>query len=215
MKKSLTILFLIMLIISFFQITSMYALYREQLESTYSTLLGVWSIKVNETDISSGEQNLTFNISNDQLQYADSEYIQAGRIAPGGKAYFDIVIDPTNTDVAIVYQLNLEYVDIENVQIRLLGVENVFKKDGEEDITNTDVSQDGNVYTAIMPVDKISQGYKNHLKLNFEWVNDEANNGSDSVLADVENTVTENNKISIPLRLNLKQYIGEDIGNGS
>lgn len=192
MKKLLTILFLIMLIISFFQITSMYALYREQLESDYTTLLGVWSIKVNEADISSGEQNLVFNISDDQLQYADSEYIQAGKIAPGGKAYFDIVIDPTNTDVAIVYQLDLEHIDIANAQIKLLGVENYFKKEGTTDITNTEVYQDGNLYRAVIPVDKITQGYKNHLKLNFEWVNEDVNSTTDSILADIENATNEN-----------------------
>ena len=192
MKKLLTILFLIMLIISFFQITSMYALYREQLESDYSALLGVWSIKVNEADISSGEQNLVFNIGDDQLQYADSEYIQAGKIAPGGRAYFDIVIDPTNTDVAIVYQLNLEHIDIPNAQMSLIGVENYFKKDGQTDIVNTEVYQDGNLYRAVMPVDKIVQGYKNHLKLNFKWVNEDTNSTTDSILADIENATNKN-----------------------
>ena len=59
MKKLLTILVLIMLIISFFQITSMYALYREQLQDEYSTLLGLWTIKVNESDVTAGGQPAT------------------------------------------------------------------------------------------------------------------------------------------------------------
>ena len=41
MKKLLTILLLIMLIISFFQIANMYALYKEQLQGDYKNLLGV------------------------------------------------------------------------------------------------------------------------------------------------------------------------------
>ena len=66
MKKLLTILVLIMLIVSFFQIANMYALYKEQLQSDYSSLLGVWAIKVNGIDISSGEENLTFTMTEDK-----------------------------------------------------------------------------------------------------------------------------------------------------
>lgn len=128
MKKLLTILVLIMLIISFFQITSMYALYKEQIQGEYSTLLGAWKIKVNTKDITSSGQIETFTISNSQLGYEASQYIQADKIAPEGQAYFDIEIDPTNTDVSIVYELNMESVDIPNLQIDLIEVDNYLKK---------------------------------------------------------------------------------------
>ena len=208
MKKLLTILVLIMLIISFFQITSMYALYKEKIEGEYNTLLGAWEIKVNDKDITSSGQVETFTIN--QLGYISSEYIQAGKIAPNGQAYFDIVIDPTNTDVSFIYQINMESTDIENVQIDLIEVENYIKKDGEEDIINTEVNLEGNLYTAVMPVDKISQGYKNHIRLIFRWTNLELNNEKDTVTAIIENA-----KISIPLEINLKQYTGEGVGNGT
>ena len=208
MKKLLTILVLIMLIISFFQITSMYALYKEKIEGEYNTLLGAWEIKVNDKDITSSGQVETFTIN--QLGYISSEYIQAGKIAPNGQAYFDIVIDPTNTDVSVIYQINMESIDIENVQIDLIEVENYIKKDGEEDIINTEVNLEGNLYTAVMPVDKISQGYKNHIRLIFRWTNLELNNEKDTVTAIIENA-----KISIPLEINLKQYTGEGVGNGT
>ena len=208
MKKLLTILVLIMLIISFFQITSMYALYKEKIEGEYNTLLGAWEIKVNDKDITSSGQVETFTIN--QLGYISSEYIQAGKIAPNGQAYFDIVIDPTNTDVSVLYQINMESTDIENVQIDLIEVENYIKKDGEEDIINTEVNLEGNVYTGVMPVEKISQGYKNHIRLIFQWTNLELNNETDTTTATLENA-----KISIPLEINLKQYTGEGVGNGT
>ena len=208
MKKLLTILVLIMLIISFFQITSMYALYKEKIEGEYNTLLGSWEIKVNDKDITSSGQVETFTIN--QLGYISSEYIQAGKIAPNGQAYFDIVIDPTNTDVSVLYQINMESTDIENVQIDLIEVENYIKKDGEEDIINTEVNLEGNVYTGVMPVEKISQGYKNHIRLIFRWTNLELNNETDTATA-----ILENAKISIPLEINLKQYTGEGVGNGT
>ena len=210
MKKLLTILVLIMLIISFFQITSMYALYKEQLQGEYNTLLGAWDIKVNTKDITTSGQIETFTISNDQLGYASSEAIQAGKIAPGGQAYFDIVIDPAETDVSIVYQVNLESIDIANAQIKLLSVDNYFKKDGETDVENIQVYQDGNLYTAVIPIDKINNEFDNYIRLNFEWVNEEVNNEADSTLAG-----TLNAKFAIPLEINLKQYTGEVISNAS
>ena len=219
MKKLLTILLLIMLIISFFQITSMYALYKEQLQSEYSTLLGVWSIKVNETDISSGGQNLVFNISDSQLQYVASDYVQSGKIAPGSQAYVDIVIDPTNTDVSIVYKIDVGQVAVgsnntSNANIKLISASNYFKINAEDaaeaPVTNETDYTEGNSYTSVIPVSKITQGYKNYVRLYFEWVNTEANNAKDSALAESEDAT-----ITLPIQINLKQYTGEGIGNGS
>ena len=219
MKKLLTILLLIMLIISFFQITSMYALYKEQLQSEYSTLLGVWSIKVNETDISSGGQNLVFNISDDQLQYVSSDYVQTGKIAPGSQAYVDLVIDPTNTDVSIVYTIDVGQVSVgsnntSNANIKLISASNYFKINARDEteapVTNETDYTEGNSYTSVIPVSKITQGYKDYVRLYFEWVNVEANNSTDSTLAE-----TGGATISLPIQINLKQYTGEGIGNGS
>ena len=213
MKKLLTILVLIMLIISFFQITIMYALYKEQLEGEYSTLLGVWAIKVNETDISSGGQDLRFNITDSQLGYVESNYIQAGKIAPGGQSYFDIVIDPTNTDVSIIYQLNVGSDTEVGANVELVSVENYFGQgeDGQTNkTTNDETYTNGNLYTSVIPIDMITGGYKNYIRIYFEWINDEAKNQTDSTLAE-----TDAPKISIPLEINLKQYTGEVIGSGT
>ena len=51
MKKILSILLVIMLIITFVQIRNMYALYKDELSGEYETSLGKWNVKVNGTDI--------------------------------------------------------------------------------------------------------------------------------------------------------------------
>ena len=236
MKKLLTILVLIMLIISFFQITSMYALYKEKLASEYSTLLGLWAIKVNGTDITTSGQVEQFTISSEnQLQYIPSEYIQAGKIAPGGQAYFDIVIDPTDTDVSIVYTIDVDTIaagiydtdKTAEAKIELVDAENYFKLDGEETQTANETEfHDENLYTSVIPMNMITQGYKNYIRLYFEWVNDENRNTTDSALA-ASGTIIETEEegemveklesatISIPIEINLKQYTGEVIGNVS
>ena len=213
MKKLLRILVLIMLIISLFQIARMYALYKDQLQGDYTDLLGVWAIKVNGSDISSGDENLTFNMTEDNLTYIDSNHVKSQKIAPGTQACFDIIIDPTNTDVSIMYKLNMKFDDITKAKMKLVKVENYFQKDGEtEQITNADVNTNIDLleHQALIPISKINDKYLNHLKLYFEWENDEGNNASDSELGE-----TVDAKISIPLEINLKQYTGDGIGNGT
>lgn len=211
MKKLLTVLVLIMLIISLFQIARMYAIYKDQLQGDYTNLLGVWSIKVNDTDITSGSDNLTFNMTEDNLTYIDSSHVKSQKMAPGTQAYFDIAIDPTNTDVSIIYTLNIKFDEIEKTKMKLIKVENYFQKNGEtEQVVNTDVNTilDLHKHQAIIPISKINDKYLDYVRLYFEWENDESNNENDSELGS-----TVDAKISIPLEINFKQYTGEGIGN--
>ena len=211
MKKLLRILVLIMLIITLFQIANIYALYKDQLEGEYTSLLGVWSIKVNETDVSSGEKNLTFNMTEDNLTYVNSDHVKSQKLAPGAQAYFEIIIDPTNTDVSVLYTLHIKLEDVTEAKLKLVNIENYFQKPGEtEQLTNDEVYTDSeiNEHEAIIPLARINDQYLNHIRLYFEWENVEENNASDSALGQ-----TENAKINIPLEMNLKQYTGEVIGN--
>ena len=211
MKKLLTILVLIMLIISLFQIASMYALYKSQLHGEYTDLLGVWAIKVNGVDISSGEENLTFTMTEDNLTYIDSSHVKSQKMAPGTQACFEIVIDPTNTDVSILSTLDIKLDDVTTAKMKLVKVENYFQKAGTtEKVTNSDVNTNTvlHKHKSIIPIGKINDKYLNHIKLYFEWENVEENNATDSELGQ-----TENAKISIQLKINLKQYTGEVISN--
>ena len=211
MKKLLTVLVLIMLIISLFQIANMYALYKDQIQGEYTNLLGVWAIKVNGVDISNGGENATFTMTEDNLTYIDSEHVKNQKIAPGTQAYFDIVIDSTNTDVSILYTINMKLDEVTTAKMKLIKVENYFKKDGEtEQVTNTDINTklEEHQHQAIIPISKINDKYLNYIRLFFEWENVEENNATDSELGQ-----TENAKISIPLEINFKQYTGEVISN--
>ena len=188
----------------------MYALYKQENQGDYSNLLGVWSIKVNGADISSGDQNLTFNMTEDNLIYLDSARVKSQKMAPGTQACFEIIIDPTNTDVSVIYQLDMQFEQL-TTKMKLVKVENWFQKAGnEEKIENTDISTNlaSNTQKAVIPISKINDKYLNHVKLYFEWINDENNNAVDSEIGQ-----TENAKISVPLKINLKQYTGEVIGN--
>ena len=191
MKKLLTILLLIMLIISFFQIANTYALYKD----------GV--------DISSGSQNLTFTMTEDNLQYLESANVKENKMAPGTQACFEIIIDPTNTDVSILYTLDIKLSRVTEAKMTLVKVENYFQKQDEtEQITNETVYTGEESHKAVIPIGKINEQYINHVKLYFEWTNVEERNEKDSEIG-----TTESAKISIPLEINLKQYTGEAISD--
>lgn len=224
MKKILTILVLIMLIISFFQITKMYALYKEEMQGEYNTLLGGWTIKINEKDVTTSGQVENFTITGNRLGSVASESIQTGKIAPGGQYYFDIMIDPSNTDVSIIYTIDIDILGITtsnaNIDltksIEIIKCENYFGQgnDGQTNkVLNDSSIQKGNQSTAIIPLEKIKQGYKNYIRIYFKWNNImqnnvETNNDIDTALGTIDGA-----KISIPLQISLKQYSGEVISN--
>lgn len=110
MKKILSILLVIMLIITFVQIRDMYALYKDELSGEYETSLGKWNVKVNGTDIVSPGNVVEFSMSEKNVRYnEEGGYILAGAnvIAPGTEAFFDILIDTQGTEVAVKYNIEI------------------------------------------------------------------------------------------------------------
>lgn len=189
------------------------ALTQEQIaneENVATGLIRSYDARNNSTNTSSG-QTATFTIAEDQLGYVPSEYIKDGKIAPGGQAYFDIVIDPAKTDVSILYKIETTSNEKIPAKFEITNAESYFKKDGETGQITNDTKYIGeNSYTSVIPVTKINEGYKNYIRLYFKWVNVEANNETDSALAEIENA-----ELSVPLKITLKQYTGEVIGNGT
>lgn len=205
MKKVLIIFLLIMIIVCFYQISSMYALYKTTLEGEVTTDLGIWSIKVNGTDISSGEQNLSFELSDENFKIMSGNSVAEGKMAPGTEMYADLIIDPSNTDVAITYTIEIKMnINFES-DITLSRVENVFEKSGStEQIINEQSSFEEGVVKGIIPLTKINDGYNNKVRVYFIWENNEENNEQDSEIGKQENL-----QLSIPIEINLKQYMGE------
>lgn len=204
MKKILTIFLLIMIIISCYQITSMYALYKTELEGEYSTALGVWSIKINNEDISSGEQNLTLTLSDDDFKIVSSDNIVANKIAPGSEMYVDLVIDPSNTDVSVIYDVEVKIDETSLAKIEVSKAENYFQKaDGTGQIANTNVTAEGSKYTGIIPLSTINEGYVNRIRVYFIW-------SKDGIDSDFTFESEEEAKITIPIDINIKQYMGEN-----
>ena len=63
-----------------------------------------------------------------------------------------------------------------------------------------------NTYTNVLTLNDIKTGIKNNIRVNFSWNNIETNNIEDSKLG-----LIYNNKIEIPVEIEVLQYLGEEI----
>lgn len=120
MKKLLSILLIIMIIITFIQIRNVYSLYKDQISGQYAEPTSNWYIKINGTDIvKTNGQTATFTMTADNIGYADDEgkmAVGTGALAPDTNAAFTLIIDPKNdagetADVAMKYQIAIESVE--------------------------------------------------------------------------------------------------------
>ena len=62
-----------------------------------------WAVKLNGTNISSATGTVT-----PKLTYADNSNVAADKLAPGRSATFNIELDPTGSEVAIDYTLEIK-----------------------------------------------------------------------------------------------------------
>lgn len=196
MKRILTILSLLMLIITIMNINSTYSKYFTEVNGEYSKEVGKWKIKVNEQEIySENGQTVEFTISPALEQ---KQNVKTGKIAPGIELYSDIEIDPSETDVVVRYDMKLNYEQLQNMPI-VLEIE---KKDAGSELIKTGID----TYTAIIPLENIKANEKEKIRLTFKWANDELQNESDA-----EKGKIYGNKVEVPVEITFTQYLGEEI----
>lgn len=172
-------------------INESYALLQTISSGSAEVKTGSWTIKINEKNISNGITE-TFTLNN--VIYDESnENIENGYIAPGKSGYFDIVLDPSGTDVAISYEINVRLDECSYPNNIKLSVENTSTDGGVEVI--------GNTFKGLISLNDIKNNKTITLKLNLIWENNEEFNESDTNLGTIEA-----NKLKIPITITLNQY---------
>lgn len=84
-----------------------FARYTTVLQNESTVAIADWQISINDKDILN-EQRLVNSL---QL-IPDTNVTTDNKIAPGQKGYFDIIINPEGTDVAIQYMMNFDTTQI-------------------------------------------------------------------------------------------------------
>ncbi|MDO4341780.1 MAG: hypothetical protein Q4C44_03440 [bacterium] len=154
---------------------------------------GGWTIKLNEKNISSGVtekftlNNITYNNTNPNI---DEKYI-----APGKSGYFDIILDPTGTEVAISYEIKVNLEDT--------NYPSNIKFSVEELNSNANITSENNTFTGVISLEEVTKSKTITLRLHLNWENDEQFNEEDTSLG-----IVENNRFEIPIKVILNQYQG-------
>lgn len=101
-KKNLSIFFLLFLsIFSLLMLQGTQAKYRKRIEGQGQVNIATWNIKINTETILNKEE-LTSKI---EPVFIENENINNDVLAPGSKGYFDLELDPTESDVSFQYQI--------------------------------------------------------------------------------------------------------------
>lgn len=200
MKKVFKILTLIMLILTIVKITDTYAKYYTKATATTNQGIANWQILINDTDIySETGQEVEFTISPNLSESANTV---PGKIAPGSVWSANINIDPTGTEVAVRYDIqidNTSIVSMGNIEYEISVVD---QDDTEIAITRTAA----NKYTGIISLEDLEASKKMQVTVSVTWNNNESTNADDTEFAS-----TYGEKIDIPVKVICKQYLGETI----
>lgn len=193
-KKSLiAILFIILVIILIYTIITTYATFRSEFTGDMKIDNATWRILVNNTDISS---NAVKQFTIDNINVDESQGVEQGKLAPGLKGNFNILIDPTDTDVSIKYELKINTTNINSTNIKIESVVETLHG-------NTLINTDTNTYTGIIKLNDIKNKVTNNIQVTLAW----DDNGKD----DINVGEIPNNKINIPVELRVRQYLGEEL----
>lgn len=196
MKKQFYILSAIFVIVVIAEIIYAFGLLESNTTRVVESELGEWTILVNNVDVT--EQVVSFNINN--ISYDTEANVKTGRIAPGLGGYFDITIDPTDTEVSVRYDITYDTSGIEatGTSINIASVTETSNK--------TIVRTGENTYTGIITLSEINNDQVDTIRTTIGWPNVEANGEQD-----YEVGKTANATLDIPISIRLIQYTGEQI----
>lgn len=194
-KKVLIIivLLIIIFIILIYAILSTFATFRSEFTGDMKIDNATWKILVNSTDISS---NAVKEFVIDDIEIDESQGVEPGKLAPGLKGNFNILIDPTETDVSIMYEIKFDTTDINATNIRIDSVKKTMAG-------NTLIKSDSNTYVGIISLDDIKNNLTNNIQVTLFWCDD----GNE----DINIGSIPNHKINIPVQVKVSQYLGEEI----
>ena len=103
MKRRLIIVLAFAIILLCLVVVDTYGVFETEATATSNLSIGNLEILLNGNDIAL-EQNITLS----DFIYQNDSHTEDGYFAPGSTAYFDLVINASNCDVAMEYELDLD-----------------------------------------------------------------------------------------------------------
>lgn len=189
-KQLIIISSFLFLLLSLFILES-YGLFETNVNVPVEQEIAKWQVLINGSALS--EELSTFTI--DEANWNYNPDVASGKAAPGSSAYFEILIDPSGTEVSIEYELILDFANLNNEMIYITNVSN---QDNQALSLNEENSYVGVILLADVLANKTEK-----IRVDFVWENDESNNEIDS-----ENIEFGNLFLEIPISIRLLQHLG-------
>lgn len=159
-----------------------YAKYTSGIEGASEVSAAAWVINVNEVDINEESATLGNTLA---LTLDENTLVADGKIAPGRGGHFDITVDPTGTEVALEYRVELSSVTGMPAGMAITG----YKIDGGTLNTGTSI-----------PTQTIALGgAAQTITVYVEWANSEDNNADDTAKAGTT--------VNIPVKVTVSQKL--------
>lgn len=167
-----------------------YARYaNNELGGNGSVSVAKWNVSVTDgTTEQSATQGVTFNVT-------ANENVSTGYMAPGSTATAQLVLDPTGSQVAIDYTISITETDLQAVG---MSISSVTAKIGSSPVTLTNTN---GVYSGNLTLSQVEAGANVTFTVVVQWVNNEANNATDTQTGIAAQTIT------IPVTVTAKQHI--------
>lgn len=192
-KYAYMIIILLTIIMMTSIITKTFSLFQSEGIAIVGEDIGRWKITINDIDATGTTK--TFEVN--EFLYEESTVVENDKIAPGRNGYFDIILNPSGTDVSILYDIDFDFSKITNkaitTSVEVINGDHIIKT-GE------------NKYTGIINLADIQKGVMNTLRVKIKWENIDGNDEIDSDIG-----IMKNAKITIPVSIHLVQYLGETI----
>lgn len=195
-KKGFILVCLCIILLLIYGIVRIYALFHSELYAKVQLKNGTWTILVNSTDITKGT-DVKFTIDNIQIQ--ENEHVKPGKLAPGLIGNFKISINPTDTDVSVRYDINLDKEKLTNDNMQIKSIKETL-------LGNELVQVAENTYAGVITVEEIKAQKMNEVTVEIEWAENDDNNEQDVNLGS-----TWNAECQVPITVHVSQYLGEEI----
>ena len=114
MKKILLVFIPLFFILIAIIVGCTYALFESTRINTSMVDIAKWQVKINGDNIDGSSDTFTVN----SFVWSTSDNVKSGKAAPGLDGYFEIVLDPNNTDTSIRYDLTFDFSGLDEDQFR-------------------------------------------------------------------------------------------------
>lgn len=177
-----------LLLATFLIFYSTYSRYTTIEEGQPKAYIANWKVKINNEDITN-KQTLSNMIT--LVPDTSRETTTDNKLAPGKTGFFDIIIDPTGTEVAIEYTINF---DITNLPTGIILTNYEIIEDGiSTNFTNTSIFGIINLTEIEQALD---ENNKKTIRVYWEWQKDTTEIPTEEDIYDISVTINVRQKLS-------------------